>query len=106
MRSIDLDGEELSFCLCRVLPDTALVLKEVLCEADRLWAQQLGADRYRELRSSRAGDDFFSARVGLETIPPGRRMLSVRLPFPPGFEKRLRPQVVDYVEELPRPHGS
>ena len=83
-----------------MLPDTALVLRDVLREADRLWQQHLGADRYLRLRRSEAGDAFFTGRVRLEPVPPEREMVAVWLPFPPGFREQLKPQLVDYVEAI------
>ena len=97
--TIELSGRTISYRLCRVLPDTALVLRDVMKEADRLWKSSLGEKEYSELRETAEGDSFFAAVVRLETVPPNREVLAVRLPFPPDFARRIKPQVVDYVEE-------
>ncbi len=78
--------------------DTALVLRDVLREADRLWAAHLGPEVYDELRRSDAGEEFFSGRVRLEPVPPEREMVAVWLPFPPAFRDKVRPQLVDSIE--------
>lgn len=84
--------------LCRVLPDTALVLRDVLREAARLWSIHLGEERYARLRETAEGDAFFTGRVRLEPVPPEREMVAVWLPFPPDFAVRVRPQLIDYIE--------
>ncbi len=101
--TIELSGRAIAYRLCRVLPDTALVLREVMQEAERLWEMKLGEQSYSELRGSSEGDAFFTAEVRLETVPPNREVLAVRLPFPPDFARRIKPQVVDYVEEATAP---
>ena len=98
IHTAELDGHRLEYALCRVLPDTALVLRDVLREADRLWAAHLGPEAYAELRRSDAGDEFFTGRVRLEPVPPEREMVAVWLPFPPAFRKAIRPQLVDVIE--------
>ncbi len=98
IHTTELDGHRLEYALCRVLPDTALVLRDVLREADRLWAAHLGAEVYDELRRSDAGEEFFSGRVRLEPVPPEREMVAVWLPFPPAFRETVRAQLVDVVE--------
>jgi len=97
--TIELSGRAISYRLCRVLPDTALVLRDVMKEAERLWRKNLGEQVYSELRGTTEGDGFFTAEVRLETVPPNREVLAVRLPFPPDFARLIKPQVVDYVEE-------
>jgi len=92
------DGQELSYRLCRVLPDTALMLRDVLREAARLWTKQLGAERYDEIRSTPEGEDFFTGRVRLEPVPPEREMVAVWLPFPAGFSGLVKPQLIDAIE--------
>ena len=91
-------GQELSYRLCRVLPDTALMLRDVLREAARLWSKQLGADRYDELRATPEGEDFFTGRVRVEPVPPEREMVAVWLPFPADFSRFVKPQLVDAIE--------
>lgn len=95
---MELDGETLRYHRCRVLPDTALVLRDVVREAERLWKRELGVERYDELRATAAGDDFFTGRVRIEPVPPEREMLAVWLPFPVGFRELIKPQLVDHVE--------
>jgi len=90
--------DEVSYTLCRVLPDTALVLRDVLREAARLWAVHLGAERDARLRASADGEAFFTGRVRLEPVPPEREMVAVWLPFPPDFDARVKPQLVDFIE--------
>ena len=99
--TIELPGRAISYRLCRVLPDTALMLRDVMKEAERLWRMTLGEPAYSELRGTTEGDRFFTAEVRLETVPPNREVLAVRLPFPPDYARLLKPQVVDYVEEPP-----
>jgi len=94
------DGQELSYRLCRVLPDTALMLRDVLREAARLWSRQLGAERYGELRCTPEGEDFFTGRVRLEPVPPEREMVAVWLPFPADFSGFVKPQLVDAIEPV------
>lgn len=106
MATIELDGQPIEYRLCRVLPDTALVLRDVLREAQRLWTLQLGAERYQELRSREAGDAFFTGRVRLEPVPPAREMVAVWLPFPKGFREKLKPQLIDYVEAAESPPST
>jgi hypothetical protein len=89
---------QISYTLCRVLPDTALALRNVLREAARLWAAHLGDERYAELSATSEGEAFFTGRVRLEPVPPEREMVAVWLPFPPDFDGRVRPQLVDLVE--------
>lgn len=95
---MELDGETLRYHRCRVLPDTALVLRDVVREAERLWKRELGVERYDKLRATAAGDDFFTGRVRIEPVPPEREMLAVWLPFPVGFRELIKPQLVDHVE--------
>ena len=97
-RTTRIGSRELSYVLCRVLPDTALVLRDVLREAARLWSIHLGEERYARLRESAEGDAFFTGRVRLEPVPPEREMVAVWLPFPPDFAVRVRPQLIDYIE--------
>jgi hypothetical protein len=96
---VRLPGQIVSYRLCRVLPDTALVLREVVKEAERLWVSELGEQGYADLIGTAEGDDFFTARVRLDTVPPNREILAVWLPLPPDFARMIKPQVVDYVEE-------
>jgi len=97
-RTVQLGGETLHYHRCRVLPDTALVLRDVVREAERLWKRQLGGDTYRELRDTPEGDEFFTGRVRIEPVPPEREMLAVWLPFPVGFRQLIKPQLIDHVE--------
>ena len=96
-----LPGHEVSYRPCQVLPDTALALRDVMKEAERLWRRTLGDAAYAELRATPQGDDFFAARVRLETVPPNREVLVVRLPFPPDYARMIKPQIVDFVEDTP-----
>ena len=91
-------GQELSYRLCRVLPETALMLRDVLREAERLWSRQLGAARFEELLRAPDGEDFFAGRVRIEPAPPDREMVAVWLPFPTDFSARVKPQLVDAIE--------
>lgn len=97
-RTAEIGGATLHFHQCRILPDTALVLRDVVREADRLWRQAIGTDLYDELRADAEGDEFFTGRVRLESVPPEREMLAVWMPFPAGFRERIKPQLIDYVE--------
>jgi hypothetical protein len=97
--TVQLPGQAVSYRLCRVLPDTALVLRDVVKEAERLWTSELGEQGYADLLDTPEGDDFFTARVRLDTVPPNREVLAVWLPLPPDYARMIKPQVVDYVEE-------
>lgn len=98
IRRARLGGDEITYVLCRVLPDTALVLRDVLREAARLWTAHLGAERHAAIRAVPEGESFFIGRVRLEPVPPEREMVAVWLPFPPDFDARVRPQLVDFIE--------
>ena len=95
---VRLGEHELDYTLCRALPDTALVLRDVMREAARLWAAHLGAERDAEIRATAEGQAFFTARTRLEPVPPEREMVAVWLPFPPDFDGRVKPQLVDFIE--------
>ena len=112
VRTTEIVGFEISYTLCRALPDTALVLRDVIREAARIWAASLGSERYEEIASTEDGKNFFMGRVRLEPIPPEREMIAVWLPFPPDFAAAVKPQLVDYIEPfepldgaLPPPDG-
>lgn len=98
VRTAKLDEHEISYVLCRVLPDTALVLRDVLREAARLWSAHLGSELDTTIRATASGEAFFTGRVRLEPVPPEREMVAVWLPFPPDFDARVRPQLVDFIE--------
>lgn len=106
MSTVVVDGQELSYRLCRVLPDTALMLRDVLREAARLWTRQLGAARYEELLAGPEGEDFFTGRVRLEPVPPEREMVAVWLPFPADFADYVKPQLVDAIEPFDPSAGA
>lgn len=112
VRTARLGEHEIDYTLCRVLPDTALVLRDVLREAARLWARHLGAERDAAIRTTAEGEAFFTGRVRLEPVPPEREMVAVWLPFPPDFDVRVKPQLIDFIEAyspsrgiLPPPRG-
>jgi len=88
-----------------VLPDTALVLRDVLREAARLWASHLGDETQARLRQTAAGEAFFTGRVRLEAVPPEREMVAVWLPLPPDFDGRVRPQLIDFIEAFDAAKG-
>ncbi len=98
-------NHEVTYTLCRALPDTALVLRDVLREAARLWAAHLGADVDAELRATTLGEAFFTGRVRLEPVPPGRQMVAVWRPLPPDCRARVRPQWVDFIEAFDPDRG-
>ncbi len=98
IRTATIGAHQLSYTLCRVLPDTALALRNVLREAARLWSSHLGEESYEELRMTSEGEAFFTGRVRLEPVPPEREMVAVWLPFPPDFSGRVRPQLIDFIE--------
>lgn len=96
---------QVSYTLCRVLPDTALVLRDVLREADRIWTAELGEEVHARLRDSAVGQAFFTGRVRLEPVPPGREMVAVWLPLPPDFDALVRPQLTDFIEAFDAARG-
>lgn len=100
VHTAEIGGQQISYTLCRILPDTALVLRDVLREAARLWASHLGEERDVAIRATDAGEAFFTGRVRLEPVPPEREMVAVWLPFPPDFEGRVKPQLIDFIEPL------
>lgn len=98
VHSAEIAGRPLCYRMCRAWPDTALVLRDVMLESQRLWIRDLGEDVYAELVDTAEGADFFTARVRLESAPPERKLVALWLPFPPDFAGRLRPQLVDFIE--------
>lgn len=100
VHTAEVGGQQLSYTLCRVLPDTALVLRDVLREAARLWATHLGDERDAALRATESGEAFFTGRVRLEPVPPEREMVAVWLPLPPDFDGRVKPQLIDFIESF------
>lgn len=105
VRTTPIGAQQISYTLCRVLPDTALTLRNVLREAARLWARHLGEERYAELLTTGEGESFFNGRVRLEPVPPEREMVAVWLPFPPDFSGLVRPQLVDVIEAFEPDRG-
>ncbi len=105
VRTARIGNHEISYTLCRVLPDTALVLRDVLREAARLWAAHLGEDLDAELRADPHGEAFFTGRVRLEPVPPEREMVAVWLPFPPDFNGLVKPQLIDSIEAFDPSRG-
>ncbi len=105
VRTAPIGAHQISYTLCRVLPDTALALRNVLREAARLWIAHLGEERYEELRTTNEGEAFFTGRVRLEPVPPEREMVAVWLPFPPNFHGRVRPQLIDFIEAFEPDRG-
>lgn len=97
-RTAEIEGVRLTYEACRVLPDSVMLVREILREAERLWVERLGEGTYRRLSSSAAGRRFFSGTVRVETVPPAREVVVVRLPFPQGTLRRIKPQLTDYVE--------
>ena len=105
VRIAPIEAHQISYTLCRVLPDTALALRNVLREAARLWTAHLGEERYAELSTTRVGEAFFTGRVRLEPVPPEREMVAVWLPFPPDLDGRVQPQLVDIIEAFEPDRG-
>jgi len=105
VRKAVVDDHEVAYTLCRVLPDTALVLRDTLREADRIWALHLGAELHAKLKESIDGQSFFTGRVRLEPVPPEREMVGVWLPLPPDFDTHVRPQLVDFIEAFEAARG-
>ena len=105
VRTAPIGSHQVAYTLCRVLPDTALALRNVLREAARLWTAHLGEERYAELRAIPDGESFFTGRVRLEPVPPEREMVAVWLPFPPDFDGRVRPQLIDFIEAFEPDRG-
>lgn len=89
--------------MCRVLPDTVLFLREVLREVARLWRERIGDEAYRRLHADPVGQRFLGGQVRLESVPPEREVVVFWIPVPPDFHRRVKPQLIDYLELPPSP---
>ena len=105
IRNAVVNGQDVAYTLCRVLPDTALVLRDTLREADRIWARHLGTELHARMKESADGQSFFTGRVRLEPVPPEREMVGVWLPLPPDFDDHVRPQLIDFIEAFDPARG-
>lgn len=100
-----LSGVEITFCPCRVLPETVLNLKTLIGETQKMWRETLGVDAFESLMRSAEGSAFFAGDVRLVRLQEGRpEMVGVWLPIPPDYPERLKVQLIDAVEPFEFPH--
>jgi hypothetical protein len=97
-------GRQITFCPCRLLPETVLGLKTTMREIARLWEETLSLETVRELHDSAEGARFFAGQVRLVEVQEGRpEMVGVWLPVPPDYPRRLKVQLIDGVEPFAMP---
>jgi len=100
-----LDGVEITFCPCRVLPETVLNLRTLMGETQGMWRATLGTDTFDSLMRSKEGSAFFAGEVRLVRLQEERpEMVGVWLPIPPDYPERLKVQLIDAVEPFEFPH--
>ena len=98
-RTEDVGGVEVTFCPCRVLPETVLNLKTLVREIHDLWGQTLGAATFEKLLADPRHASFFAGDVRLVEVQEGRpEMVAVWLAVPPDYAERVKVQLVDSVE--------
>ena len=98
-------GVEITFCPCRVLPETVLNLKTLMGETQTMWRETLGAEAFESLMESAEGSAFFAGEVRLVRLQEDRpEMVGVWLPIPPDYPERLKVQLIDAIEPLEFPH--
>jgi len=106
-RTITLNGVEVTFCPCRVLPETVLNLKALMGQTYGMWRETLGDDAFELLMRSAEGSAFFAGEVRLVEVQEGRpEMVGVWLPIPPDYPERLKVQLIDAVEPFEFPHDA
>ena len=104
-RSVTLDGIEITFCPCRVLPETVLNLKALIGATGDMWSETLGIDDFESLMRSARGSAFFAGEVRMVEVQEGRpQMVGVWFPIPPDYPERLKVQLIDAVEPSEFPH--
>ena len=97
-RTVRFGERRVSYCKAQVIPETVANLKEVLHEVERIWRSELGSSIWEELGDCPQARLFFCGRVHLIVLPPNREMVAVRLPVPPGYLDRIKPQLIDAIE--------
>jgi hypothetical protein len=97
-RVAEIDGTEIEYVIARVIPETVLMLRDVLREVARLWQESLGTDTVSRLRDDPRWIELSRPLLGLETLPPGREMVVVRVAVPSDARTRVRPQLIDTIE--------
>ena len=98
-------GVEITFCPCRVLPETVLNLKALMGETHAMWRETLGTEVFEPLMRSPEGSAFFAGEVRLVQVQEGRpEMVGVWLPIPPDYPERLKVQLIDAIEPFEFPH--
>ncbi len=97
-------GHDITYCPCRVLPETVLSLKAIMRDVERLWRESLGETAFETIRTHSEGARFFSGEARITSVQEGRPdMVSVWLPIPHDYPRRLRVQLVDAVEPFEFP---
>jgi len=97
-------GVEITYCPCRVLPETVLNLRTLMREIHLLWRATLGDESMDRLEADPAGSTFLAGEVRLTSIQEGRPdMVGVWLPVPPDYPERLKVQLIDSVEPFEFP---
>lgn len=103
-RTETIAGQAITFCPCRLLPETVLDLRTVMREIARLWDGTLGEEAARALRASTEGGRFFAGQARLVQVQEGRpEMVGIWLAVPPDYPRRLKVQLIDAVEPYPLP---
>ena len=97
-RSTEIDGVSIDYVIARVLPETVLMLRDVLREVERLWADSLGAEAWSRVRDHPRWRELSQAVAGLESVPPGRDMVVVRIAVPADSRVRIKRQLLDAIE--------
>ncbi len=102
--TVPLNGVSITFCPCRVLPETVLNLRTLMGETRTMWRETLGSDVFELLMRSVQGSAFFAGEVRLVRVQEGRpEMVGVWLPIPPDYPERLKVQLIDAVEPFEFP---
>lgn len=105
--TITINGVEITFCPCRVVPETVLNLRALISETQKLWSETLGLDAFESLLRSAKGGTFFAGDVRLVRLQEDRpEMVGVWLPVPPDYPERLKVQLIDTVEPFEFPHQT
>jgi len=94
--AITLNGVDIVFCPCRVLPETVLNLKTLIGATQDMWRETLGIDVFESLMRSMEGSAFFAGEVRLVSLQEDRpEMVGVWFPIPPDYPERLKVQLID-----------
>jgi hypothetical protein len=105
--AVTLNEVEITFCPCRILPETVLNLRTLIGETQNLWRETLGVQAFDGLMRSARGSAFFAGDVRLVRLQEDRpEMVGVWLPVPPDYPERLKVQLIDAIEPFEFPHQT